>query len=108
MITVDSFYNECTDDQLADIKNVNFDHPEIFDFALLRQTLKKLEQGHDVEIPDYDYTTCKRKTKSILKKWSPLIIIEGIFALLDREINDMFDFKIFVITDDDVRLARRI
>jgi len=108
MIPFDSFYNECTDAQLADIKNVNFDHPEIFDFALLRQTLNKLKMGQDVEIPDYDYTTCKRKAKPILKKWSPLIILEGIFALLDREINSMFDFKIFVITDDDVRLARRI
>ena len=61
MIPFDSFYNECTDEQIADIKNVNFDHPEIFDFALLRQTLKKLKNGEDVEIPEYDYTTCKRK-----------------------------------------------
>lgn len=59
-------------------------------------------------LPDYDYSTCKRKPKGLVRKWAPLVIFEGIFALLDREINSMLDFKIFVLTDDDVRLARRI
>jgi uridine kinase len=68
-----------------------------------------LREGEDVILPDYDYKTCKRKEPGILRKWAPLIIFEGIFALLDREINLKFlDFKIFVHTDDDLRLARRI
>jgi len=62
-----------------------------------------------VLLPDYDYKTCKRRKEGILRKWAPLVIFEGIFALLDRQINVKFlDFKIFVLTDDDVRLARRI
>lgn len=93
---------------MADIKNVNFDHPEIFDWALMRQTLQELREGKDVYIPDYDYKTCLRTKNPIFVKWAPLIILEGIFALLDREINALFDYKIFVLTDDDVRLARRI
>ena len=68
-----------------------------------------MRDGQDVIIPDYDYKTCTRKQTGILRKWAPLIIFEGIFALLDLEINtQLLDFKIFVHTDDDVRLARRI
>ena len=60
-------------------------------------------------IPDYDYKTCKRKAPGIKLAWTPLILFEGIFALLDRDVNREFlDFKIFVHTDDDVRLARRL
>lgn len=94
---------------MADIGNVNFDHPQIFDWDLLKETLQSLREGNDVILPDYDYKTCKRRLPGILRKWAPLIILEGIFALLDRDINAKFlDFKIFVLTDDDIRLARRI
>lgn len=109
MIPLDCFYKECTDAQMADIGNVNFDHPQIFDWDLLKQTLNDLREGKDVLLPDYDYKTCKRKESGLLRKWAPLVLFEGIFALLDNEINTKFlDFKIFVLTDDDVRLARRI
>ena len=68
-----------------------------------------MKDGHDVMIPDYNYKTCMRNEKGIERKWAPLTIFEGIFALLDHDVLKMFlDFKIFVHTDDDVRLARRI
>ena len=70
--------------------------------------MNKLKQGQDVTIPKYNYVTCSREKEGIKKKWSPLIIYEGIFGLLDEEINSMLDLKIFVQTDDDIRLARRI
>ena len=59
-------------------------------------------------IPDYNYVTCKRNVPGLLRKWSPLVIFEGIFGLYDKDINEMFDLKIFVHTDDDIRLARRL
>ena len=59
-------------------------------------------------IPDYNYVTCKRNKPGLFRKWSPLIIFEGIFGLYDKEINNLMDLKIFVTTDDDIRLARRI
>lgn len=94
---------------MANIGDVNFDHPEIFDWELVRETLDKLQRGQDVMIPEYDYRTCKRTLPGKLLKWSPLILYEGIFALLDAEINERFlDFKIFVHTDDDIRLSRRL
>jgi len=103
------FYKECTEEQMANIGSVNFDHPEMFDWVLLKETLAELKAGKDVLLPDYSYVTCKRNPPGLRRKWSPLIIFEGIFALYDQYINDNFlDLKIFVHTDDDIRLARRM
>ena len=94
---------------MENLGNVNFDHPERFDWELLKEKLQLLYDGHDVVIPEFDYITCTRKQVGIQKKWAPLIIFEGIFALVDPEINTKFlDFKIYVHSEDDVRLARRI
>lgn len=108
LIPLDCFYKECTEEQMANIGSVNFDHPSMFDWDLVRETLTKLKQGHNVTIPDYDYVTCKRKPVGLNRSWSPLVIFEGIFGLLDHEVNEMMDLKIFVTTDDDIRLARRL
>ena len=93
---------------MANIGSVNFDHPSMFDWDLVRETLTLLKNGADVTIPDYDYVTCKRKPVGLTRTWSPLIIFEGIFGLLDHQVNEMMDLKIFVTTDDDIRLARRL
>ena len=109
LIPIDMFYKECTEEQMANIGSVNFDHPEMFDWVLLKETLAELKAGKDVLLPDYSYVTCKRTPPGLRRKWSPLIIFEGIFALYDQYINDNFlDLKIFVHTDDDIRLARRM
>ena len=60
MIPLDCFYKDCTEEQYNDLGNVNFDHPQMFDWPLLKQTLQKLKDGSDVTIPNYDYATCKR------------------------------------------------
>ena len=108
LIPVDCFYKECTPEQMANIGKVNFDHPSMFDWELIKETLQKLKKGEDVVIPDYNYVTCKRNQPGLTKKWSPLVMFEGIFGLYDKQINDLFDLKIFVHTDDDIRLARRM
>ena len=97
MIPLDCFYKECTEEQMQNLGAVNFDHPDIFDWELLKQTLQKLKNGENVIKPDYDYKTCKRREPGIPLKWSPWVLFEGIFALLDKEINTQFlDFKIYV------------
>ena len=93
---------------MANIGKVNFDHPSMFDWELLKETIREIKRGQDVTIPDYNYVTCKRNTEGLFLKWSPLVIIEGIFGLYDSEINAQFDLKIFVHTDDDIRLVRRM
>ena len=93
---------------MANISNVNFDHPNLFDWALLREKLSELEEGKDIVIPNYNYKTCKRDPPGVVVKATPLVIFEGIFALYDQEILEKLDFNIFVHTDDDIRLLRRL
>ncbi|KAH0619270.1 hypothetical protein JD844_019176 [Phrynosoma platyrhinos] len=94
--------------QLAASNDYNFDHPDAFDFDLIISTLKKLKQGKSVKIPIYDFTTHSRK-----KEWKTLyganvIIFEGIMAFADKELLKLLDMKIFVDTDSDIRLVRRL
>ena len=93
---------------MKEVGKYNFDHPEAFDWQLARATMQRLLNHEDVEIPDYDYKTCKRAKKNIHLKCTDLVLFEGIFALFDPQIREMMDLKLFVHTDDDIRLARRL
>ena len=97
-----------SDEQMQNLGKYNFDHPDAFDWELAKKILKKLSLKQDVIIPRYNYKTCKRDQPGIQVKATDLILFEGIFALHDKEIRDMMDLKIFVDTDADIRLLRRI
>ncbi|XP_034978297.1 uridine-cytidine kinase-like 1 isoform X1 [Zootoca vivipara] len=110
LLSMDSFYKVLTKEQQqqASSNDFNFDHPDAFDFDLIISTLKKLKQGKSVKIPIYDFTTHSRK-----KEWKTLyganvIIFEGIMAFADKELLKLLDMKIFVDTDSDIRLVRRL
>ncbi|XP_055578268.1 uridine-cytidine kinase-like 1 isoform X2 [Falco biarmicus] len=110
LLSMDSFYKVLTKQQQeqAASNDFNFDHPDAFDFDLIIATLKKLKQGKSVKIPIYDFTTHSRK-----KEWKTLyganvIIFEGIMAFADKELLKLLDLKIFVDTDSDIRLVRRL
>ncbi|XP_035302873.1 uridine-cytidine kinase-like 1 isoform X2 [Cricetulus griseus] len=110
LLSMDSFYKVLTQQQQeqAACNNFNFDHPDAFDFDLIISTLKKLKQGRSVQIPIYDFTTHSRK-----KDWKTLyganvIIFEGIMAFADKTLLELLDMKIFVDTDSDIRLVRRL
>nr|XP_020668063.1 uridine-cytidine kinase-like 1 isoform X6 [Pogona vitticeps]XP_020668064.1 uridine-cytidine kinase-like 1 isoform X7 [Pogona vitticeps] len=110
LLSMDSFYKVLTKEQQQQAANndYNFDHPDAFDFDLIISTLKKLKQGKSVKIPIYDFTTHSRK-----KEWKTLyganvIIFEGIMAFSDKELLKLLDMKIFVDTDSDIRLVRRL
>jgi uridine kinase len=108
MIPVDSFYKNLTSEELLNVSDYNFDHPNAFDFSELQQSLTGLLLNNEVEIPIYDYVNYSRTGKTLTIKPTKIVIIEGIMALYDKEVRSMFDLKIFVHTDDDERLARRI
>ncbi|OZJ04059.1 hypothetical protein BZG36_04659 [Bifiguratus adelaidae] len=110
IISMDSFYKALTKEQRnqAYANRYNFDHPNAFDFDILYQRLVKLKQGKAVEIPIYDFTTHSRMEKTQTVYGANVIIFEGIFAFYDPKIVDLMDLKIFVDTDADVRLARRL
>lgn len=86
----------------------NYDHPFAFDNELLIQNLKDLRNGETVEVPTYDYSKHTRSKKTITFEPKDVIIVEGIFALENSELRDLMDVKIYVDTDADLRILRRI
>ncbi|CAG03918.1 unnamed protein product, partial [Tetraodon nigroviridis] len=110
LLSMDSFYKVLSPEEqtLAASNDYNFDHPGAFDFELLVATLRKLKQGKSVKIPVYDFTTHRRQ-----KDWknvygASVIIFEGIMSFADKELLELLDMKIFVDTDSDIRLVRRL
>ncbi|KAJ1972257.1 Uridine kinase, partial [Dimargaris xerosporica] len=86
----------------------DFDHPDAFDYELLFDTLKKLKQGKQVDIPIYDFKTHSRTDRTQCVYGANVVIFEGIFALYDPKVVQLMDMKVFVDADGDVRLARRL
>ena len=107
LITMDSYYRVISPEERKNISNFNFDHPTAFDFDLLLNQLRDLLNGKDIEMPIYSFTTSSREKETLHTKPTYLIVFEGIFSLYDERIRNIMDMKIFVDTDDDLRLARR-
>uniref|UniRef100_A0A670ZD15 Uridine-cytidine kinase n=1 Tax=Pseudonaja textilis TaxID=8673 RepID=A0A670ZD15_PSETE len=110
LLSMDSFYKILTKEQqeLAASNDFNFDHPDAFDFDLMIATLKKLKQGKSVKIPVYDFTSHSRKKEWKMLYGANVIIFEGIMAFADKDLLKLLDMKIFVDTDSDIRLVRRL
>ncbi|CAG5632252.1 uridine kinase [Streptococcus pneumoniae] len=86
----------------------NYDHPFAFDTDLMIEQIKELLAGRPVDIPTYDYTEHTRSSKTYRQEPQDVFIVEGILVLEDKRLRDLMDIKIFVDTDDDVRIIRRI
>ena len=110
LLSMDSFYKVLNEKQheLAALNEYNFDHPDAFDFELLLKTLQRLKEMKKVEVPIYNFVTHRRETKTVSMYGANVIIFEGILAFHMEEIRKILDMKIFVETDSDVRLARRL
>uniref|UniRef100_A0A674CI47 Uridine-cytidine kinase n=1 Tax=Salmo trutta TaxID=8032 RepID=A0A674CI47_SALTR len=110
LLSMDSFYKVLTPEQqvTAASNDYNFDHPDAFDFGLLAHTLRKLKLGKSVKIPVYDFTTHGRQKDWKTVYGASVIIFEGIMAFADKELLQLLDMKIFVETDSDIRLVRRL
>lgn len=108
VVPVDSYYNDTTNLTMEERKAINFDHPDAFDWKLLTEHVKKLKNGEAVEQPTYSYIESNRQKETIHVEPKPVIIIEGIMALHNKKLRDAMDLKIFVDTDNDVRLIRNI
>ncbi|MGH7725436.1 MAG: uridine kinase [Candidatus Eiseniibacteriota bacterium] len=108
IVDQDSYYRDLDDIPMADRDLRNFDHPDAFDNELLRKHIADLLAGRTIGQPIYDYTRHAR-----LKETNPIgdhavIILEGILIFVDEELRSMMDIKVFVDTDPDIRLIRRI
>ena len=108
LLPLDSYYKDLSDIPLEKRFNMNFDHPNAFDWELLREHIALLKEGKCIEQPTYSYLECNRLPETIHIEPKEVIIFEGIMSLYDKEIRDMMDLKIFVDADPDVRLIRNV
>lgn len=108
VIYYDNYYKAHDDLTYEERAKINYDCPDAFDTDLFLEDVAKLKRGEDVLCPVYDYTVHNRSNQTLLIKSAPVILLEGILLLSDERIRDLLDIKIFVDTDADVRILRRI
>ena len=108
VIEHDAYYKDLRHLSAEERKSVNFDHPNALDTELLLTHIRQLLQGNSIEKPTYDYNLHLRHEATIRVDPKPVIIVDGILVLAEKELAELMDIKIFVDTDGDVRLLRRI
>jgi uridine kinase len=104
----DSYYKDLDDIPVLRPGVRNFDHPDALETPLMAAHIKKLQNWEAVEIPVYDFTRDRRTEEIQRVAPQPVILVEGILVLAEPELRPLFDMKIFVDTDADLRLIRRI
>jgi uridine kinase len=105
---MDAYYRNHADLSLDERRKVNWDHPDAFDLDLLTEHLGQLSEGQAVEKPVYDFVSHLRSEQTVRIPPSDVIVIDGILLFVDPRVRDRCDVKVFVDTDADVRLIRRI
>ena len=108
IIEQDSYYKDQSHLGFEDRVKTNYDHPFAFDNKLLIQQIKDLKEGKAIEKPIYDFSEHNRKKKTLKVESKEVVILEGILIFNEQEIRDLMDIKVFVDTDSDVRIIRRI
>ncbi|CAO2637607.1 Uridine-cytidine kinase 2 [Lemmus lemmus] len=110
ILSQDSFYRVLTSEQKAKALKgqFNFDHPDAFDNELIFKTLKEITEGKTVQIPVYDFVSHSRKEETVTVYPADVVLFEGILAFYSQEVRDLFQMKLFVDTDADTRLSRRV
>lgn len=104
----DSYYKDSSNVPAEERQNINFDHPNAFDWDLLHEHIKLLKNMRPIEQPTYSFLTCTRQAETVHIEPKDVIIIEGILALSDPRLRALMDLKIFVDADSDERLIRVI
>lgn len=108
MIQHDSYYRDQAHLSFEERIKTNYDHPLAFETDFMIEQLKELLAGRSVDIPIYDYTQHTRSDKTFRQDPQDVIIVEGILVLEDERLRNLMDIKLFVDTDDDIRIIRRI
>ncbi len=102
-------YYRCHDEMTYEERSrLNYDHPDAFDNELLVEHILALKEGRAIDMPVYDYTVHNRSDDTIRVNPAPVIILEGIMIFAEPELCELMDIKVFVDTDADVRILRRI
>lgn len=104
----DSYYKRHDELPYEERCKLNYDHPDSFDTPLLVEHLKALRAGQPVKVPIYDYSIHNRTDRTVTVYPAPVIIVEGILIFASPELCEQMDMKVYVDTDADVRILRRI
>ena len=108
IISMDSYYKDFPNLPLSKRKKINYDHPSAFDIDLFKSHLLKLKDGKCIEVPEYSFAQYARSGKFKKVCPTPIVIVEGILLFYFEDIRNLFDIKIFIDADADVRIIRRI
>ena len=108
MIQQDMYYKDQSHLSMEERVKTNYDHPMAFDNDLLVEHLQKLIKGEAIEKPRYDFTVHNRAKDTTTVEPREIIIVEGILILEDERIRDLLDIKVYVDTDADIRILRRL
>ncbi len=104
----DAYYRDQKHLPLEVRAQVNYDHPDALETDLMVNHIQQLLAGKTIQMPVYDFTTHNRKTETIPVEPRPVILVEGILIFVEKTLRDLFDMKIFVDTDADIRFIRRL
>ena len=108
IIEQDSYYIDRSLLSKLEIKNINFDHPDSFDMQLFATHLKLIKQGKTIQMPLYDFVSHTRTGDMVEVRPKSIVVVEGILLFINEELRKYFDLKIFIDTDVDIRLIRRM
>ncbi len=107
-IDLDAYYKDLSHLTLEERRQVNFDHPDSIDTTLMADHLARLRQGESVRKPNYDFAAHTRAAAVVEVAPRDVVLVDGILLFADRRLRELFDIKIFVDVDDDVRFIRRL
>jgi uridine kinase len=107
-VEMDSYYRNFAGRTMAELHQINWDHPDAFDFALFAAHLDALANGEAIEKPVYDYSTHSRTSTTVRIAGVDVVVLDGILLFTDESIRRRLDVKVFVDADADIRLVRRI
>lgn len=107
-ISQDNYYKDQSNLSMTEREMTNYDHPFAFDNDLLVEHLELLKKGQAAYAPVYDFTIHTRSEKTVELRPNNIVIVEGLFVLYDEKLRNLLNIKVFVDTDSDVRILRRV
>jgi uridine kinase len=108
LLRLDAYYRDRNHLPFEERAAINYDHPDAFDWPLLLDHVRALQDGHAVQVPVYDFATYLRLPDRQTVAPARIVVVEGILVLYDPELRERFDLRVFVDTDADVRFIRRL
>ena len=107
-IDMDAYYNDYSRLPIEERRRINWDHPDAFDWELLIDHLRRLANRQPIDKPRYDFVAHIRAPETVRVPAADVVVIDGILLLADQRVRDLCDVKVFVDTDADTRLVRRL